>query len=72
MFLRIYARPKALKLRGTVTLDYNRREAAPGSRCMHLVLGRGAQLPSQEVSGVDATEHHILGVHPAALYWVGL
>jgi hypothetical protein len=41
MFLRTYARPKARKLRGTATLDYNRKESAPGSRCMHAVLGQG-------------------------------
>jgi hypothetical protein len=45
----------------TDTVDYVGKETAPGSRCMRANLGRGARLPSQEVSGVDATEHHILG-----------
>ena len=41
MFLRTYARLKARKLRGTATLDYNRKELAPSSRCMHAVLEQG-------------------------------
>jgi hypothetical protein len=43
-------------------LDYNRRESAPGSRCMHAVLGRGVQLPNTDVKGVESPMHHILGV----------
>jgi hypothetical protein len=65
MFPRNYAKPEAVISGGGAGLDYVGKETAPGSRCMRANLGRGAQLPSQEVSGVDATEHHILGLG----YW---
>jgi hypothetical protein len=29
-------------------LDYNRRELAPGSRCMHAALEQGVQLPYRD------------------------
>jgi hypothetical protein len=61
MFLRICAKPKVLRSGGDAILDYIRRESVPVSRCISANLGRGVRLPSQEVSGVDATEHHILG-----------
>jgi hypothetical protein len=64
MLPRNYAKPKAVILGGGAGLDYVRKETAPGLRCMRANLGRGAQMPSQEVSGVDATEHHILGGVP--------
>jgi hypothetical protein len=63
----VYARPKAYKSEAGTTLDYNRRECAPDPRCMHAFLGQDAQLPEWEVSGVDTTEHHILGLEMALI-----
>jgi hypothetical protein len=61
MAQRIYARPKACKLRASTMLDYKRRESASGSHCMHAFLGPDARLPEWEVLWVDTTAHHILG-----------
>ncbi len=58
----IHARSKAHRLGGGATLDYNRRESASDSRCMHAFSGQGARLPEWEVSGADTTGHHILGL----------
>jgi hypothetical protein len=35
----IYARPKARRLGGGATLDYNRNQSAPDSRCIYASLG---------------------------------
>jgi hypothetical protein len=57
----IYARPKACKFGACTTLDYNRRESASDSRCMHAILGQDARLPKSELSEIYTTGHYTLG-----------
>lgn len=46
---------------GNIPVDYNKKESASDSRCMHAFSGRDAQLANQEVSRIDITGHHLLG-----------
>jgi hypothetical protein len=43
-------------------LHYNKRKYASDLHCMPAFAGQDARLPQWEVSRVDTTGHHILGL----------